>query len=64
MNHELCLYNFKNYHPHHLVCMGVLPPHCLCTIHMPDDCEDQKKAPSPMELESQMVVSYHMGAEN
>lgn len=31
----------------------------LCTACMPDDLQDQKRAPNPLKLESQMVVNYH-----
>ena len=35
-----------------------------CTMCVPVAQRDQKKAPEPLELELQMVVSYHVGAGN
>jgi hypothetical protein len=37
---------------------------CLCAMYMPGAKGGQKRAPDPLELEFQMVVTYHVGARN
>lgn len=37
---------------------------CLCTTCMPVACESQKRVSDPLELELQVIMSCHVGAEN
>jgi hypothetical protein len=41
--------------------IDVLPP-CMCTICVPGPSGGQKKASDPLELDSQTVMSCHVGA--
>lgn len=36
---------------------------CICTTCMPDAQRDQKRAPEPLQLGLQMVVSHYVSAE-
>ena len=46
------------------MCMMLSLHVCLCIMHMLGSCGGQKKISDPLELESQTVVSCHVGAEN
>ena len=37
---------------------------CLCTLCVPDACGGQKKVSDLLDLELQMIVSCHVGAES
>jgi hypothetical protein len=55
---------YNNHFPlnHIRMVMSVLPA-CMC-MSLPRACEDQKKVPDSLELELQMIVSYHVDSEN
>ena len=44
------------------MCMSVLPAYVFCAMNVFGMY--QKNASDPLELELQMVMSYHVGAEN
>jgi hypothetical protein len=46
------------------MCIDVFPNIWLSSTHMPSAGGGQEKALDPLELELQIVVSHHMGAEN
>lgn len=45
------------------MCMGAFCMHvCLCAMCVPGTYKCQKRAPDPLELELQIVVSHQVGA--